>query len=99
MSLGPAVFDRDVSAVDVTAVFQTLLKRLNEMCAFAGRTAVEVADEGNWGLRVRNEGPCKRRTGQPHRKLAPPHRPSRTRQRKFTAAASPPARLEQEPPD
>src|SRR3954466_6540048 len=69
------------------------------MCALAGRTAIKVADEGDWRF-----GRTQRRAVQePHRLATSQTRaaasPLPDETVKFTAAASPPARLDEEPGD
>src|SRR5258706_7015894 len=49
-TLGPAVFDRDIFAVDVAAILEALAERFDQMRALIGRAAVQKTDEGNGAL-------------------------------------------------
>src|SRR5262249_10491485 len=61
----PAIFDRDILALDGTGFLQTLVERRYEMCIRTGRSAVEIADHRHRRLlRARRERPCSRAAEQ-----------------------------------
>src|SRR5262249_22972861 len=49
-AFGPAIFDRDILALDGAGFRQALVERRYEMCIRTGRSAVEIAD--HWRCRL-----------------------------------------------
>ena len=73
-SLGPSVFDDDVSALDEPGFHQSFTERLREVGKSIGRSAVKKPDYRLHGLlRARRQRPRRRRTAEQRDELAPLH--------------------------
>src|SRR5436853_5527252 len=70
-ALGPAIFDRQVLAVDVAAFLESAAEGFDEMRAFVRRSAIEEADEGDRALRAADDRP--RQCCAADEELPPPH--------------------------
>src|SRR5262249_16364318 len=69
----PAIFDRDIRALDGAGFLQTLLERRYEMCIRTGRCGVEIADHWHTQLlRPHRKRPC-HRAAKERDELAPLH--------------------------
>src|SRR3954465_11230728 len=73
-SLGPSVFDDDVSALDEPGFHQSFTEGLREGAKSLGRSAVKKPDSRLHGLlRASRERPCRRRPTEQRDELAPFH--------------------------
>jgi hypothetical protein len=79
LAIRPAVFDRDVTALDIASFAQALAERLGAFNELTGRRAAQDTDHWHCLLRVRTEWQHDRRTTKKANKFAPPHlaRPKR----------------------
>src|ERR1700694_1963801 len=74
MTLGPAIFDCHVLALDIAGLFQTLAEWINNIRSFAGRSAAEEPDYWQrWLLRAHGERPSDCCAAENGDELAPLH--------------------------
>jgi hypothetical protein len=70
-TVGPAVFDCYVLAIDIADVFEALAKSAQTLRHPIRRSGVEESDHGQCMLRARRERPCGRRAAEQCDERAP----------------------------
>src|SRR5262249_18570757 len=74
LPLCPAIFNRDIAALDVTGLAQSLAERAYAVEVAGGRCAAENANNGHrWLLRARRERPRRRRAAEERDEIATLH--------------------------